>query len=142
MSLKSQLMDDMKQAMRDRNSQKLSTIRFLLSEIKNTEIDSGEQDDAGIENIITKQVKQMKDAQLDFKSAGREDLVEEEQQKIAVLETYLPEQMTEEQVQAVVNEVIAEQDSPNMGSVIKAVKEKVGNSADGGMIAAVVKKSL
>jgi len=142
MPLKVQLTEDMKQAMRDRNSDKLSAIRYLLSEIKNYEIDNGAQDDDGIINIISRQIKQMKDAQNDFKNAGREDLVADEEKKINVMLAYMPAQMDEASVKQIIAEVMASQESPNMGSVMKVVKEKVGNQADGAMVARLVKESL
>jgi len=143
MSLKLQITEDMKQAMRDRDSQKLGAIRFLLSEIKNFEIDNGEQDDAGIQNLISKQIKQMKDAISDFQKGDRADLVEAEEQKIVVIAKYLPKQLSDEEIQLIITKVVQDMgENANMGQVIGAVKSQVGNSADGGKIASLVKQVL
>lgn len=142
MSLKTQLTDDMKQAMRDRNSLKLNTIRFLLSELKNVEIDNGEQDDAGVQKVIARVVKQMRDAVGDFARGGRQDIVDEENKKIAILETYLPKQLGDEELQALVREVVAKMPGAQMGQVIGVVMGQVKGQADGGRVSAAVKQAL
>lgn len=142
MSLRTQLTDDMKQAMRDRNMVKLNAIRFLISALRNFEIDNGEQDDAGIQKIIAKVVKQMEESLDEYRKGDREDLAAEEELKLAALKPYLPEQMSEAELKAVVTEVIASMDNPVMGQVIGAVKAKVGQKADGSAIAALVKQAL
>lgn len=142
MPLKQQLTEDMKQAMRDRNSMKLNTIRFMMSEIKNWEIDNGETDDAGVQKLIAKQIKQMKDAITEFEKGGRTDIVAEEEQKVAILQSYLPAQLSEAELSGVIDEVIAATEPKAMGPVMQAVKAKVGNQADGAMIARLVKEKL
>jgi uncharacterized protein len=142
MSLKLQLTEDMKQAMRDRASLKLNTIRFLLSEIKNAELDSGDLDDAAAQKIAAKQIKSMKDAIEEYKKGDRNDLVSEEEEKIAVLEAYLPKQMSDEELMKAVEEVKASSGITEMGPLIGAVKQKVGNQADGGRVAAMIKQSM
>lgn len=143
MSLKQQLMEDMKTAMRARDMQTLGAIRFFLSELKNYEIDNGEQDDAGIQKLVSKQIKQMRDAIEDYKKGDRMDLVEEEEAKIQVIAKYLPAQMSDQELKSVVEAVVADMgDGAQMGPVIGAVKAKVGNNADGGRIAGMVKEVL
>lgn len=142
MTLKQQLTEDMKQAMRDRDSMKLNTVRFLLSEIKNFEIDNGEQDDAGVLKLVQKQVKQMKDAIAEFDKAGRSDLVEEENKKVAILETYLPQQMSDDQLAIIVDEVLAATDNKQMGPVMAEVMKRVAGQADGGRVSAMVRSKL
>lgn len=142
MSLKTQLTDDMKQAMRDRAALKLNTIRYMMSEIKNYEIDHGEQDDAGIQTLIAKQIKQLKDAITEFAQGGREDLVTEENQKVAVLQAYLPEQLSEAELKTIIAQVVATTEPKSMGPVMQAVRAQVGSRADGGMIAQLVKAEL
>ncbi len=142
MSLQQQLLDDMKTAMKAKDTVKLGVVRFLRSEIKNYEIDHGEQDDAGVQQIIAREVKKMKDAMADFAKAGREDLVEEEEQKVVVMESYLPAQMSDEELEKIVKEVIDSAEDKNMGKMIGAVKAKVEGQADGGRIAGMVKKLL
>jgi uncharacterized protein YqeY len=142
MSLKQQLTEEMKQAMRDRNSMKLNTIRFLLSDIKNVEIDEGEQDDTGVRKIVARQIKAIKDAVEDFKKAGRTDIVDEEMQKVAILETFLPTQLSDEELVTIATDVKNETGLTVMGPLIGAVKEKVGDQADGQRVAAAVKQVL
>lgn len=142
MPLQTQLMDDMKIAMRAHDSMTLNAIRYLLSQIKNVEIDNGTQDDAGIQDIIRKQVKQMKDALVDFQKGGREDIVAEEQQKIAIFEKYLPAQMSDEELTTIVVAVRSEHAELPLGQVIGLVKEKVQGKADGARVAAAVKQSF
>lgn len=142
MSLKQQLTEEMKQAMRDRNSLKLNTIRFLLSEIKNVEIDDGEQDDAGVQRIVMRQIKSIKDAVEDFKKAGRTEIVDEEMQKVTVLEAFLPAQLSDEELLKIAGEVKAATGIDQMGQLIGAVKAKVGDAADGKRVADAVKQVL
>jgi hypothetical protein len=141
-NLKQRLSDDMKQAMRDRASVKLNTIRFMLSEIKNFEIDNGEQDDAGIEKLIAREVKSMKDVIVEYQQGAREDLAEAEVEKIAILENYLPKQLSDDELGAIVSEVLSGLTQPTMGDAISAVRSRVGGQADGGRIAALVKQQL
>lgn len=135
-------MEDMKQAMRDRNTVKLGVVRFLMSEIKNYEIDNGEQDDAGVTKLIQKQVKQMKDAISEFDKAGRTDLVEEESAKVAILETYLPQQMSDDELGKIVDDVLAATDNKQMGPVMAEVMKRVAGQADGGRVSAMVRSKL
>lgn len=142
MSLKLQLVEDMKSAMRAREMMKLNVIRFLQAEIKNVEIDNGEQDDAGIQKIIARQIKQMKDAITDYKTGGRQDLIDEETQKITVLEAYLPQQMSDGDLEKIVGEVVAELGQGNFGQVMGAVMKRVAGLADGNRVSAAVKAAL
>lgn len=132
----------MKQAMKDGDKVKLGVVRFLRSEIKNFEIDHGKQDDAGIEKIIAKQVKQVKESIAEYQKAGRDDLVLAEEPKLKILEAYLPEQMSDEEVQAVIDEVLSTTDNPEMGPIIGQVMGKVQGKADGGRVSVLVRQSL
>ena len=142
MSLKQALIEDMKQAMRDHNSAKLGTVRMVLSELKNFEIDNGEQDDAGVQKVVSKLVKQYQDALNDFKTAGREDLIAETQDKLKTLEAYLPHQMSDADLQKIVDEVVAAAPVKAMGPLIGQVMKRVAGQADGGRISAAVKAAL
>jgi uncharacterized protein len=142
MSLSQQLVDEMKQALKDGDKVKLSVIRYLRSEIKNYEIDHGEQDDAGVEKIVAKQVKQVKESIEEFQKAGRDDLVSAEKPKLKILEEYLPEQMSDEEIQTVVNEVLESMENPQMGPVIGQVMKKVQNKADGSKVSQLVRQAL
>lgn len=140
--LKDQLTNDMKQAMRDRAMDKLGVIRFLLSDIKNYEIDNGPQDDKGIQSIISKQIKQIKDAIADYEKADRQDLVDQEKAKIVVLEAYLPAQMSDEDLTQAVQAVIAANPGMQMGQLIGMAMKQVDGNADGGRVSAMVKQLL
>ena len=142
MNLKTQLIEDMKQAMRSKNTVKLGVVRFLRSEIRNFEIDNGEQDDKGVLKIVASQAKKIKDAIGEFKAAGRDDLVSAEEEKLIILEAYLPAQMSDEELEEVVSKVMFESDEQNMGKLIGAVVKVVDGKADGGRISAVVRQKL
>lgn len=142
MPLKDQLMEDMKNAMRAKDTVRLGVIRFLRSEIKNVEIDHGEQSDEGVLKIIAKQVKSMKDANSEYEKGGREDLVEENNAKIAVLEEYLPKQLSDEELEAIVKKVIDSCDEKHMGKIIGQVVKEVSGKADGGRVSQMVRKLL
>lgn len=143
MTLRQQLTEDMKTAMKARDAARLGCIRYLLSEIKNGEIDAGgEFNDQQVQEVIRKQVKQMKDAVAEYEKGGRADLVTEENAKIQVYEAYLPASMSVEELGKLVDEVLATMENPVMGAVITAVRSKVEGRADGGTIAAIVKQKL
>lgn len=142
MNLQAQLLEDMKQAMRDKNTVKLGVIRFLRSEIKNFEIDNGEQDDAGIQKIIASQVKKLKDAMNDFKNAGREDLVAQEEEKLVFMETYLPQQLSDQELEEIVTKVVDSSQDKNIGKLIGAVMQEVSGRADGNRVSSLVRSKL
>ncbi len=142
MNLKAQLLEDMKQAMKSKDTVKLSVIRFLRSEIKNFEIDHGEQDDKGVEKIISSQVKKIKDAINEFANANRDDLVTQEKAKLVILESYLPEQLSDVELEAIVDQVMNLTTEKNMGKLIGLVVREVNGRADGGRVSALVKAKL
>ncbi|MDU2116662.1 MAG: GatB/YqeY domain-containing protein [Veillonella sp.] len=128
MSLKDQLKEDMKAAMKAREEGKtaLSVIRMVNSAIKNTEInDKIELDDAGILGILAKEMKTRQDSLTEFEKAGREDLISHVKEEMAVLQKYLPEQLNEDEIRTIVQEAIAAcGDNVNMGNVMKHVMPK------------------
>lgn len=137
-----QLREDMKIAMKAHDSNKLNTIRFLLAEVRNVEIDKGVQTDEQIQNLIRKQIKQMQETNEQYKTGGREDLIEDNNAKITVLEAYIPAAMSAEELGAIVAEVIAANPGQAMGPIIGQVRAKTGGRADGGAIAEAVKSQL
>ncbi|MEA2056981.1 MAG: GatB/YqeY domain-containing protein, partial [Patescibacteria group bacterium] len=142
MSLKKQLLEEMKQAMKSGQKVKLEVVRMLRSRIKNIEIDEGELDDAGVQKVVGKQIKQWKDALEDYKRGGREDLVEETEQKIKYLKEYLPEQISEEEIKQVIEKVKAESGIDQAGPLIGKVMQKVGSKAEGSKVAQLVRKMV
>lgn len=147
-TIQAQLVDDMKNAMRAHESLKLNTIRFMMSAIKNWQIDNRDKvvddkvDDKDAQSVIAKEVKKIIDANAEFKAAGRMDLVEEEEKKLEIMRAYLPKQMSDEDLEAKVKEVIAGLPDKNMGMAMKAVMAAVGGQADGGKVSALVKQHL
>ncbi len=142
MTLAQTIMEDMKNAMKAHDADTLGTIRLLRSEIKNFEIDNGVQDDAGVQKIVVRMIKQWKDAIEEYKKGNREDLVAEAEVKIKVLERYLPAQLSEDEVKKIVQEVITQSGQTQMGPVIGMVMKKVAGQADGGLVSRLVKEAL
>ncbi len=147
MSLKDQLKEDMKAAMKAREEGKtaLSVIRMVNSAIKNTEInDKIELDDAGILGILAKEMKTRQDSLVEFEKAGREDLISHvKKEEMAVLQKYLPAQMSEDEIRTVVKEAISAcGDAVNMGNVMKHVMPKTKGRADGKIVNNIVKELL
>lgn len=138
MSLREQLTEDMKNAMRARDGVRLNAIRFLLSELKNYEIDHGEQTDDGTQKVIAKQVKQMKEAIEEYRRGNREDLVADESEKVKILEEYLPAQMTDDELRAVVAEVVAANPGAQPGPLTGQVMQRVKGQADGSRVSAMI----
>ena len=144
MSLKTQLMDDMKAAMKAKEAgkQKLAVIRMVRSAIRQTEIDGKKElDDNDVIALISKEVKMRKDSIEEFKKGGREDLVEQTEAEIAVLMPYLPKQLSEEEVRALVQEAIANTNATtikDMGKVMGQLMPKVKGRADGKMVNVVL----
>jgi uncharacterized protein len=142
MSLHTQLLEDMKNAMKSGDRTRLDAVRFLRSEIKNYEIDHGEQDDEGVLGIIARQVKQMNDSIQEYRKGDREDLAAEEELKLAILKEYLPAQMSDEELRTIVNEVVAQSAGAQMGPVIGQVMARVKGQADGGRVSTMVREAL
>lgn len=137
--LKAQLMDDLKNAMRSGETVKRDTIRFLMSSIKNFEIDNGVQDDAGVLKLIAKELKQINESIAEYTAGNRQDLVDAEKPKAAVLEAYLPKQLSDDELKVKLESVVAAKVGAQFGEIMKAAKEAVGDQADGGRIAAMLK---
>ena len=148
MSIKEQLMADMKAAMKAKEEGKLAlnTIRMARAHIRQAEIDNGHADfnDDQVLAVLRKEVKQRKETLSEIESYGREDLVEQTKAEIDVLEKYLPAEMTPEAVEAAVKEIVDAMDpgQKNMGSVMKAVMAKLKGQADGKLINQIVRKLL
>ena len=147
MSLKDRLTNDFKEAMKARDEIRKDTVNFARAAIKQYEVDNRrELDDAGVIDILSKQVKMRKDALTDFEKAGRTDLVEAYSKEIAILTEYLPQQLTEDEIKEIVAGVAAELGieggKANMGKLIGAVMPKVKGRADGGTVKRIVESML
>lgn len=146
MSLKARITDDMKAAMRAKDSERLGTIRMLLAAVKQKEVDERvEVDDTQLVGIVDKLIKQRKDAIEQFRTAGRQDLVDKETAEVAVLEVYLPERLSASALEAAVAAIVTElgaKGPADMGKVMAAVKSRLAGQADMGLASATVKKAL
>jgi len=146
MSLKLRITDDMKAAMRARETARLGTIRLLLAAIKQKEVDERiELDDAAVSSIVEKLIKQRKDSISQFQAAGRDDLVTAEQAEVVVLQAYLPEQLSAAEVEAAVVAAIAESGAASardMGKVMGLLKPRLAGRADMGQVTALIKARL
>lgn len=148
MSIKEQLMADMKTAMKAKEEGKLAlnTIRMARAHIRQAEIDNGHADfnDDQVLAVLRKEVKQRKETLAEIEGSGREDLVTQTKAEIDVLEKYLPAEMAPEAVEAAVKEIVDAMDpgQRNMGSVMKAVMAKLKGKADGKLINQIVRKLL
>jgi len=137
LTLKEILANDFKESMKARDAIRKDTVNLVRAAIKQYEVDNRvELDEPGVLAIIAKQVKMRKDALSDFEKAGRTDLLESYNREIAILMTYLPAQLTIEEIQVIAKATMAElgieAKKQNMGKLMKAVMPKVKGSADGG----------
>lgn len=147
MSLKEQIVTDMKEAMKARDSERVSALRMVNSSLKNKEIEKRPEPltDEDTIGVLKKLSKQRKDSIEQYQKAGRDDLVEQEQKELAVLEKYLPEQMGEAQITEIVESTINELGASSikdMGKVMGAVTAKTKGSADNKLVSQIVKNKL
>ena len=146
MLLKDQITEDMKNAMRARDSERLGTIRLLLAAIKQKEVDERiVVDDVAVVAIVDKLIKQRKDSIEAFQKADRKDLADKEAAEQVVLQAYLPARMSADEVTAAVKAIVAELGASgpgDMGKVMGAVKAKLAGKADMGQVSAAVKAAL
>jgi uncharacterized protein YqeY len=146
MSLKDQITEDMKTAMRAKDSERLGTIRLLQAAMKQKEVDERVVlDDVAVVAIVDKLIKQRKDSIAAFEGAGRQDLADKEKAEMAVLQVYLPARLSAEEVAAEVRAIVAEigaKGPGDMGKVMGTVKAKLAGKADMGEVSAAVKAAL
>ena len=146
MSIKARLQDDIKAAMRARESDRLTTLRLVTAAIKQKEIDERvELDDAAVLAILEKLVKQRKDSITQFQAGGRQDLVDKEQAELVVLAAYMPERLSEADIAACVEAAIAQSAAAgpqDMGKVMAMVKSQLAGRADMGQVSQILKSRL
>jgi uncharacterized protein YqeY len=146
MSLKDQITEDMKAAMRAKDSERLGTIRLLQAALKQKEVDERiTLDDVAVVAVIDKLIKQRKDSVAAFVQAARQDLADKESAEIKVLEAYLPQRMSAEEVAAEVKAIVAELGAKgpgDMGKVMGVVKTRLAGKAEMGQVSAAVKAAL
>jgi uncharacterized protein len=146
MSLKQQLTEDMKTAMRGGDKHRLGVIRLVLAAIKQREVDERiELDDVQTLAVLEKMLKQRKDSVTQYVAAGREDLAEVERAEMTVIDGYLPAKLSDEEVDAIITAAIAEtgaSSARDMGKVVGVVKAKAAGRADMGQVSARIKARL
>lgn len=146
MTLKDRVTEDMKQAMRAKDSARLSAIRLLLAAIKQREVDERiTLDDPQIISVVDKMIKQRRESIAQFEKAARQDLVDAETLELQVLQAYLPQQLSEAEVDAIVAAGIAEAGAAvmaDMGKVMNVIRPKLAGRADMGKVSALVKARL
>lgn len=146
MSLKERITDDMKTAMRAKDSERLGTIRLLQSAMKQKEVDERvELDDTAVIAIVDKLIKQRKDSVAAYLGANRQDLADVESAEMKVLEVYLPQRLSAEEITAAVQAIVSQVGATgpgDMGKVMGAVKTQLAGKADMGLVSAAVKQAL
>jgi hypothetical protein len=146
MTLKDRITEDMKSAMRAREADRLSTIRMLLAACKQREVDERiVLDDAAVIGIVDKLIKQRKDSIAAFTQAGRTDLVDKESAEVKVLEAYLPQRLSADEIAAAIGAIVQELGASgpgDMGKVMGAAKARLAGKADMGLVSAAVKQAL
>ncbi|HTG69206.1 MAG TPA: GatB/YqeY domain-containing protein [Candidatus Udaeobacter sp.] len=146
MNLSERLTDEMKQAMKNQDKFKLSVIRMMRASVKNLEIDLKRPlDDKEVLDILSREIKQRKDSLQEFKKAGRDDLVAGLEVEIEIISQYLPEQLTEEEIQEIVTQTIHElgaSSKADMGKVMSALLPKTKGRADGKLVNQLVQQHL
>ena len=146
MPLREQLTEDMKTAMKAREAEKLGAVRLILAAVKQREVDERiTLDDPGVIAVIEKMIKQRKDSISQFEKAARQDLADKEKFELGILEAYLPKQLSQAEVDAIIAEAVAASGakSPSdMGKVMALVKPKLAGRADMGKVSGLVKGKL
>jgi uncharacterized protein YqeY len=146
MSLKTQIAEDMKSAMRAKDAPRLAAIRLLMAGVKQREVDERvELDDAAITAVVEKQIKQRRDAITQYEAGGRPELADAERFEIEVLQAYLPEPLSADAVVAIIRQAIADTGAAgakDMGKVMAAVKPQIAGRADMGAVSAQIKGAL
>ena len=146
MPLRDQVNEDMKTAMKARDAERLAAIRLLLAAVKQREVDERiTLDDAGVIAVVEKMIKQRKDSIAQYEKAARQDLADREKFEIGVIEAYLPQQLTQGEIDAIVAEAIAAtgaKSPADMGKVMGVVKPRLAGRADMGKVSGLVKAKL
>ncbi len=144
--IKERIQEDLKKALKSREELKVSTLRMLLSSIHNKEIEKRQElTQEEIQSVISKEIKKRKEAILEYKKGRREDLVEKEQRELQFLESYLPKQLSEEELQEIITKVIKEvggRGASDFGRVMSQIMPQVKGRAEGSTVAQIVKKML
>ncbi|MCM2329254.1 MAG: GatB/YqeY domain-containing protein [Lysobacter sp.] len=146
MTLRERVNEDVKAAMKAREAERLGTLRLLTAALKQREVDERiALDDAAVIAVIEKMLKQRKDSVAQYEQGGRQDLADTEKREMAILQAYLPQQLADDEVAAIVAEAVSASGAKapsDMGKVMAIVKPKVAGKADMGKVSALVKARL
>ena len=146
MTLKEQLRLDMADPMRAGDNEKRDTIRLLLAAIKQVEVDEKKSlDDAGVQNVLTKQAKQRRESIIDYERAGRSDIADREKEELLIIESYLPQMMSREEITEIATKTISElgaEGPQDTGRVMGSLMPQMKGKADGRMVSEVVRELL
>lgn len=143
MSLRQTLTDQMKTAMKARDQVRLDTVRFVLSQIKNQEIDlKREMNDEEVLKLLKKEVKNRQEAIEQFRQGGRDTIVNEELAKVEIIQEFLPAEMSDQELRTIVEKVVGLAEDKNVGKIMSAVMAEVQGQADGGRVSKTVKEVL
>ena len=146
MPLREQITEDMKSAMKAREAERLGALRLLLAAMKQREVDERiTLDDAAVVSVVEKMIKQRKDSIAQYEKAARQDLADKERYEISVIEKYLPQQLSQAEIDAIIAEAIAStgaKGAADMGKVMGVVKPKLAGRADMGKVSGLVKGKL
>ena len=146
MTLRDRVTEDMKSALKAREAERLATLRLLLAALKQREVDERiTLDDAGVVAVVEKMLKQRKDSVQQYEQAGRTDLADREKAEMAILTGYLPQQLADAELEAIIADAVAASGAKapsDMGKVMAVVKPKVAGRADMGKVSALVKAKL
>jgi len=144
--LRTKISADQLQAMKDKDEGRLSILRILSSALKNAEIDKQQPlDDSEIQAVLLRQVKQLQDSVVDFKRGGREDLVLQVEKEIAYLQVYLPKQLSKEEIEIMVKQILERENllgAPDVGKTMGLVMKELKGKADGNVVREVVNQIL
>ena len=141
-----QILEDLKLAMKNQDKERLSVIRMVKGSIQMSELNKKhELSDEEVIDVISKEIKSRKDSINEFKKGSREDLVQKTQSEIDILSEYLPKQLTEEELNEIINKVFDEvkpESSKDMGKIMKTLKPKVNGKTDMGLVSKIVKEKI
>lgn len=144
--MRNQILEDLKTAMKNQDKERLSVIRMVKGAIQMSELNKKhELSDEEVIDVISKEIKSRKDSINEFKKGGREDLIEKTQNEIAILSEYLPKQLTEEELNEIIDKIFDEvkpESSKDMGKIMKELKPQVNGKADMGLVSKIVKEKI
>ncbi len=143
MEIKTQIEEKMKEALKNQNTEVLSLFRMLKSAIKNAEIEKrAELEDADVIRVLEREAKQRRDSIEQYRAGNREDLANHEQSELEIIEEFLPQKMTEEEIRAEVKDIISENPDQDFGRIMGAVMFRLSGKADGSLVQKIVRSEM